>query len=468
MNRWLTSLVFLAGCASTELPELPGETVPDDWRTQTDAAQAWPDAAWWNAFETDELRAVISAVQESNTTLRINERNLQAAEILLREAGFDLYPTPVVSVAGSLSYQGVDVSDEDYFDSKSEDYALGASVVYADILGKADRYDAARARHDVSVARSADVALATLATTASTYFQVLLARDRIATARQNLENAIVISDILQARFEAGVINEIDALQQEIAVEQQRNAVRNFVQTELAARASLAVLMNRSVRDLEIEEETLEVVVVPSVAPGVPAELLARRPDLVEAEANLRAARADVDLARLAFLPDITLTASGTVRSDDLKRLVEAPDVFVNAAAGVVQTLVDNGARSRNVTLNSLDLESRFDEYRNAVIRAFNEIDVALSNIELLNALAQVALDDRARAEESFRIARSPLSRGCDRLPTRPECANRAVPGADEIPGQQARAVECCGRAVPVAWRRLDWPARTERLIKEGT
>jgi NodT family efflux transporter outer membrane factor (OMF) lipoprotein len=402
---WLCALVCcVAGCSNTALPELEPDDVPQAWTGPGDVDTIWPPLNWWDEFQTDELARIIADVQASNATLKNNERNLRAAEILLTEAGFDLYPTPILSFTAVLNYQGADVSDADYFDRGTESYGIGADLVYADILSKRDRYDLARAQYDASVARAADTALNTLATAASTYFRVLLARDRIATARQNLENAIVISDILQARFEAGVINEIDALQQEIAVEQQRNAVRNFVQNELAARASLAVLMNRSVRDFDIEGESLEAVAVPSVAPGLPAELLIRRPDLVQAEANLRAARANVDLARAAFLPDISLTASADASSNDLVRLIEQPDLFVNAAASLAQTIVDNGRRSRSVELNRLDLESQFDDYRNTVIRAFNEIDVALSNIELLNSLAQVALEDRSRAEESFRIA----------------------------------------------------------------
>jgi len=298
----------------------------------------------------------------------------------------------------------VEVSEDDHFDSTNESYSLGGALVYADILSKRDRQDAALAQYDASVARAADTALNTLTFAASTYFRVLLARDQIATAQQNLENAIVISNILQARFEAGVINEVDALQQEIAVEQQRNSVRNFVQTELAARASLAILLNRSVRDFKIREETLETIIVPRVMPGVPAELLVRRPDLVQAEANLRSQRANVDLARIAFLPNISLTASADARSEDLRELVESPDIIVNGLANIAFTILDNGTRSRSLELTRLELDSQFSEYRTAVIRAFNEIDVALSNIELLKALAKVALDDRAKAEESFRIA----------------------------------------------------------------
>lgn len=394
---------LVSGCVDTPLPEVPLDDVPDGWLVDVGEA-AWPEAHWWEEFQSPELQKIIDEVRSSNLTLANNERNLERAEVLLREAGFDLFPAPLVSVGGAASYSGIETDRGSYADTGGESYTLDAGVVYADVLSKADRYDRARGQYDASVAQTRDVALNTITGAASTYFQVLLARDRISTAERNLDNAIVIEKILQARYEAGTITQIDALQQQIAVEQQRNAVRNFKQQELAARASLALLLARSVRDFDVTSQSLEAVSVPRITPGIPSELLARRPDLIQAEANLRVARAQVDLVRLAFLPDITLTAAANASSDTLGQLIASPDLFVNAAASLTQTLLDTGQRRRSVELARLDLESRLADYRSVVISVFNDVDVALSNIELLDALAQVALDDRARAEESFRIA----------------------------------------------------------------
>ena len=296
-------------------------------------------------------------------------------------------------------------------DSTSTSTSVNATLAYAGILSKPARYDAARARYAAAAAVAADAALNILGTAASAYFRVLINRDLIVAAEQNLENAEQIARIVQARVDAGTITPIDALQQSIAVERQRNAVKNLVQEEFAARASLALLLGRSVQGFDIAAQTLEGIRVPQVKPGLPAELLSRRPDLVQAEASLRAAHADVRLARAAFLPDITLTASGSIASDSLRALLEAPDSVLATAANLAQSLLDDGRRSRNVRRSLLAMESSLAAYRKAVLAAFNDIEVRLKGIALLNSQEAVARDDRRCAEEAFRIAGLRYSEG---------------------------------------------------------
>lgn len=405
MTRSALALVvaLLAGCAAVQMPGLQGSDVPVAWESAPGDG-APPEEGWWMQFADDELSAIIAEVKTANLDLGTVARNLEAAQMTLREAGLELIPTPAVSAQA-------DVGTDNRSDATRTSVSVGATLAYAGILSKPARYDAARARYDADTALAADAALNILGTAASAYFRVLINRDLIVAARQNLENAEQVERIVQARVEAGTITPIDALQQSIAVERQRNAVRNLVQEEFAARAALALLLGRSVRGFDIAAQTLEGIRVPRVTPGLPADLLTRRPDLVQAEANLRAAHANVRLARAAFLPDIALTASGNIASDSLGSLLEAPDSFLATAANLAQTLVDDGRRSRNVRRAVLAMESSLAAYRKAVLAAFNDIEVRLKSIALLNSQEAVALEDRRRAEESFRIAELRYSEG---------------------------------------------------------
>ncbi len=414
LSTGLLVLLLVAGCAPTEPLTLPAADVPGDWQGPVaDAAPEWPEQAWWLQFGGAELASLVAEVEDANLDLANAERALAAARIALEQAGFDLYPTPVVSVGGSGQYLGLRPDGGSYSDSRSDSYSLDVSLSYTDILSKPSRYQAAEARYDAAEARYAGTRLDLLGTAASTYFQVLLLRDRIASAEDSLKDAMEIARIAEARVRAGTATPIDALQQRIAVERQKNAVRDFRQAELAARSALGLLVARNLRDVAIGETTLEVLTVPEVKPGLPAELLRRRPDLVQAEANLRASRANVDLVRTAYLPNISLTASGSLASDSLKGLVEFPDLAITGTASLVQLLLDNGTRRRNLELARLELESALDSYRKAAISAFNDIEVALSNIALLEEQARVAMEDRARAEEAFRIAQVRYREGVD-------------------------------------------------------
>jgi len=399
-------LVVLCGCATIEPPALPDDVVPAAWQgpVEEDAA-VWPDLDWWNGFESAELTALIEDVLEHNLDLANNERNLAAAQIALREAGFSLWPTPVLTLGTGTSYTRTDFDGGSSSSNSSGPFQLTGSVSYGGILSRPATYQRAVADYDSRIAQIASVRLNTLGTAASTYFQILLIRDRIEAAMQNLENAQAIYAIARARVEAGIAVPIEQLQQQIVVERERTNIESLRQNELSARAALSLLVGRSVHGFDVEAETLADVAIPAVQPGLPSELLVRRPDLVQAEATLRGAAANVRVVRTNFFPQISLTASDTASSPALVDVLSSANTSLNIGASLMQTLLDNGQRRRNVEQARLSLESSLASYQRAVLAAFNEIEVQLSNIALLERQSVVALRNLEAAEEAERIAR---------------------------------------------------------------
>ncbi len=401
----LACMGSLVSCTLTELPQLSDADVPKNWQGPVvEEADIWPETDWWNAFNDEELSNIISQVQENNLDLENNRRNLESAQIALREAGFNLLPTPLVNLGTGASYNETRVDGSETSSSPNEPFSLGATFTYNDILSKPAAYDRAVADYDFRVAQVADVALNTLGTAASTYFQLLLTRDKVEASMQNVENAEAIYRIAQARVDAGVAVPIEALQQQIALDRERNNLRSFIQNDLATRSSLALLLGRSLQKFEVAGQTLQNIEVPLVKPGLPSELLVRRPDLVQAEANLRSARASVDIVKTDLFPQISLTGGINASSTSLSELVSDPDTILNINANLIQTLLDNGQRFRNIDQARITMENNLNNYRRAVIGAFNEVEVLLSNIELLEAQGVVALQNLEAAEESFRIA----------------------------------------------------------------
>jgi len=367
-------------------------------------AELWPETDWWTAFNDIELSSIVSQVQENNLDLENNRRNLESAQIALREAGFNLLPTPIVSLGTGASYRETRIDGLDNSGSPNQPFELGANFTYNDILSKPATYDRAVADYDFRVAQVADVALNTLGTAASTYFQLLLTRDKIEASLQNVENAEAIYRIAQARVDAGVAVPIEALQQQIALERERNNLRSFIQNDLATRSSLALLLGRTVQEFDVAGQTLQEIEVPAVKPGLPSELLTRRPDLVQAEANLRSARASVDIVKTDLFPQISLTGGINGSSTSLSELVSDPDRIISINANLIQTLLDNGQRFRNIDQATITMENSLNNYRRAVIGAFNDVEVLLSNIQLLQAQGIVAFQNLQAAEEAFRIA----------------------------------------------------------------
>lgn len=394
----------LTACVSINVPELPEADVPENWLGPlAEDAEVWPTLAWWESFQDDELNSIVQSVKQNNLDLQNNRRNLEAAQIALREAGFNLLPIPAVRIGtGALYTDNLGSSELD--NSPNSPIDLTGSFTYTDIISKPTTFEGALADFQSRRAQVANTALNTLGTAASAYFQILLIRDQILAAQQNLENAVAIGEITQARVDAGVVVPINALQQQIAIEQQRTNIQSLQQNELSALSSLALILGRTVQEFDVDGDSLEDILVPELRPGIPSDLLRRRPDLVQAEADLQRTAVQVELSRLNFFPSISLTGSANASSSSLSDLLSAPDTLINLSANLSQLLLDNGARQRDLDQNRLALENSLNIYRRSVLSAFNEVEVLLSNIQLLEELGVVAQRLLAQAEESFRLA----------------------------------------------------------------
>ena len=409
MNRTiftcLITTMLLSACVTTPLPELESSDVPQQWQATLDPDNRnWPSQDWWTGFSNDELNSFIGIVIANNFDLEVNSRNLESAQISLRDAGFDLFPTPLLQVGTQPVYNDSRIDGDTQRGSANEDLTLGVSASYSNILSKPAVYDGETADYDSRFAQAADISLNTLSTAASVYFQLLLTRDRIEFSRLNVANAETIYAIATARVESGVAVPIEALQQQISLERERILLRNYMQDDLALRASLALLSGQSLQGFDLDGTTLDAVAIPDIQPGLTSELLTRRPDLVQAEAELRSSRANVDVVRSNYLPQISLTGSGNTVSNSLSTLVQNPDSLISLQTNLAQILLDNGQRGRNTDRAMLEMENSLSRYRAAVINAFNEIEVILSDVEFLAAQTEVETQNLAAAEESFRIA----------------------------------------------------------------
>lgn len=399
-------------------PSLPDGTMPEAW-TQNDDSDipVWPSTDWWNNFETPELSALIASIQENNFDLANSRRNLESAQISLREAGFDLLPRATVTLGTGARVAESRSDDSRDTNNANTPFELNGNLSYTNLLSKPAIYTQAVADYDVRVAQDAAVQLNTVATSASTYFQLLLTRDKIAASQQNVINAQSISEIANARVEAGVAVPIEALQQQIALQREQANLSSLRQNDLSARAALALLSGTNVQQFDIEGDTLSSIAVPSVQAGLSSELLLRRPDLVQAEAQLRSTAAGVDIARLSYFPSISLTGSLNASSTSLTDLLTSPDTFLSFNANILQTLLDTGQRGRALDQRKLTLENSLASYQKAALGAFNDIEVLLSSLRLQQEQLEVASRNLEAAEESFRIAQVRYEEGVTEFQT---------------------------------------------------
>jgi len=125
----LAALAVVAGCATTPLPTLADGDVPDSWQGPSAAeVSEWPSREWWNNFASVELSDLMDRIEKQNLDLDNNRRNLQRAQLALRDAGFDLWPTPVLEVGAADRYSGQKTGGGEYTDERngSADLSLGS------------------------------------------------------------------------------------------------------------------------------------------------------------------------------------------------------------------------------------------------------------------------------------------------------------------------------------------------------
>jgi NodT family efflux transporter outer membrane factor (OMF) lipoprotein len=379
---------------------LEATDVPPAWEQPIAVdVPVWPEPDWWAGFSSAELNDIILAVQRSNLDLAAAEQRIRQADARVRIAGSALLPEIGAGLSGSRSGEIGDASS--FGDSFGADFSASYEV---DFWGR--NRATLQAAQAGSVATRADretVALTAVSGAANTFFQVLSLRERLEIARLNLENAQQVLEVTRSRVRNGVATPLELSQQLGAIAGQQAVIPQLEQQVLETRAALALLTGRPPEGFDIAGENLEEIVPPNVAPGLPSDLLLRRPDIVAAEADLIAAHADLAAARAALFPSISLTAGGGLSSDTLIGLVRDSAVALSIGAGLSQTIFDAGARqAQSDAAAAAELET-LAKYRNAVISAFADVEIALGNIANLAEQEIYEIEQTEQAQFAFDI-----------------------------------------------------------------
>jgi len=395
----------LAACATTSpVPQLPPSDVPMAFEQKVaDAAPIWPKPDWWRGFGSEELDGLIVSAQSGNLDLAAAETRIVQADARVREVGSALLPNVSIGSDTNLRSAG----------GTPTGISIGASYEF-DFWGRNRSLLAgARASNRATRADRETVALTAVAATATTYFQLLSLRERIEIARLNLENAEAVLMVTEARVRNGAASALELAQQRQTIAGQRAQIPQLEQQELETRAALALLLGRPPEGFDVAARDLTSIEAPSVAPGLPSELLARRPDVVTAEANLEGANANLAAARAALLPSISLTASGGISTGTLTGLVTNPIYTAGIGLSLAQTIFDAGRREAVTEEARAREQELLLSYRGTVITAFSEVETTLGSITNLSAEEAFRAEQAAQSEIAFNIAQARYREGVD-------------------------------------------------------
>jgi len=397
----------LGGCLLTDKPE-PGLTIPQAYdrasKNPAVAEAALPPLDWWRGFRSRELTELIEEAREANLDIAAAVARIVQADAQARIAGSALLP--VVDLNGGATRSHVAETS-----SKSVSATLSASYEI-DFWGK--NRSALRAAEQAAVASRFDrevVGLTTMVATANAYFQVLAAQDRLQAARENIASASRVLNLIQQRLNAGTASALDTAQQESLLATQRAAVPQLQQTLTQNRNALALLIARSPESVRIRGGSLRGITYPRVTPGLPSELLAQRPDIREAEAQLAAANANVENARAQMLPSIAITGEGGYQSAVLKTLLRPESALYNVSAGLTQPIFDGFRLQGNLDLQKGRQDELLQNYRRSVISGFVDVENALDGIRQTALRERLQRDVVVASQRAFDLSEQRLNQG---------------------------------------------------------
>ena len=407
------AMLSVTACAgwlgpSYSKPDVP---LPGAWVTPAaDPQAAPPESDWWRGFGSATLNDFIAQARSANDDIGAAMARVREADAQARIAGAALLPD--LELSGSASRERAPSNTTGplhTFDYYTPTLAVSYQL---DFWGRnRDLHNAALANARASRFDRETVALTVVTSVAMSYFEVLEYRDRLVVAQHNLENAQTILKDLQFEADAGSATALDVAQQATTVANVYATIPPLTQQLRQSADALAILIGQAPEQVPIGDGGLDALPAPAVGAGLPSHLLARRPDVAQAEAQLVAANANIAAARAAFLPSIDLTASGGFESTALGMLVSPASRVWALSASVSQTIFDHGALLGQYQYNRARYDELLSDYHKTVLTALGNVEDGLTAVRS-SAEQQLRLEDAAdKARRAFDYAQLQFQAG---------------------------------------------------------
>jgi len=399
------SSLTLSACTVGPAYHRPDVPLPAAWITaDVDVQAGVPQSDWWRGFGSAQLNDYISRAQAANDDIGAAMARIREADAQARIAGAALLPTIAGNAGASRQVQSA--APAGTTSSPYNLYTVGLAASY-----QVDFWGANRAAHNAALATAQasrfdreTVALTVMTSVALSYFEVLEYRDRLQVARQNRENAQTILTDLEFEAQVGTATALDVAQQATTVATVNAEIPPLQEQLQQSSDALAILIGADPEQIQINDGGLDALTTPAVTAGLPSQLLARRPDVAEAEADLRSANANIAVARAAFFPSLNLTAGGGYASAALSSLISPVDRVFAVSGALAQSIFDNGARTGQYQYSRARYDELLSDYHKTVLTALGNVEDALVGVQR-TAEAQLRLQDASeKAQHAFEFA----------------------------------------------------------------
>lgn len=468
------SVLVLAGCSLAPKYDVPEVATPTafrhaeplaageagSWKT-AEPSEAAARGEWWKVFDDPVLDALQAAALDANQDLRAAAARLQQSRALQRTARADRFPTvdagfgPTRSRPSPASQGLPENADTDPNTLWRAQLGLSYEV---DVFGRvANSVAAAGASLQRDEALYRSVLLALQADVAHTYFLLRELDAEQAIFANTVELRTEGLRLMERRFAEGFIDELDVARSRTELATAQSESLGVQRQRAVAEHALALLLGRSPADFRFAPQPLARITV-SVPPGLPSELLERRPDIAAAERAMAAANARIGVARAAFFPSLTLTGAAGFESGELGDLFQwsSRTFLLGPVAGTILSLpiFDGGRRRAGVDRALAVWEEDVATYRQTVLNAFREVEDGLAGLRILSEQTRAQDTAVAAAERAVQLSRVQYREGAVSYLDVIEADRSALAqqrGRVRLDAERARTVVSLIRALGGGW-----------------
>lgn len=391
------ALALLGGCVAGPNYVRPPTAVPAAYKEAGDWQPAQPSDAvsrgkWWEIFGDARLNALAEQVDVSNQNVRVAEARLRQAEALVEQSRAGLWPTLAVSASATRSRSPNVAGTSGNSPVPVNVFNLPLTASWApDLWGSLRRaIEGPAASAQASAANVASARLLAQSQLAISYFQL-----RVLDTRRHLLDTSVASyqkslELTRNRYNAGVAARVEVVLAETQLKSTQAQALDVGVQRAQLEHAIAILVGKAPAELSIPVEQLAIS-IPVVPPGLPSQLLERRPDIAAAERQMAVANAQIGVASAAYFPSLTLSASTGFRTNLAPDWFTIPSRFWSVGPALAQTLFDGGVRRAVSKQAQAAYDANVATYRQTVLNAFKEVEDNLSALRIL--------EEEARAQD---------------------------------------------------------------------
>jgi len=381
---------------------------------------------WWSVYDDPILDGLEKQIDVSNQTLKQSEAAWRQAVAVVSQARSQLFPT--IGVTGqatrargassgissganaSSSTNGTGtttgtttttIPNSQASHPFNEFELAGTASWELDIWGKIRR----TVESDVATAQATEAELAAArlsaqATLATDYIELRVADEQKALLDQTVEAYKRSMQITQNQYKAGIVAKTDVITAETQLEGAQSQDINVGVTRATLEHAMAVLVGKPPADFSLPPAKLGDA-VPVAPGGLPTALLERRPDISQAERDMKAANAQVGIAIAAYFPNLTLQGSYGFSSGVVSHLISAPNSLWSVGANVTDAVIDFGSRSAQVREARAAYDGAVANYRQTVLTAFQQVEDELATLRILEQ--QFAVQEQATKSANLAV-----------------------------------------------------------------